>query len=76
VSTAVLSRGVKLSVRDADHSLPSSAEVKNELIYASTPIRLQGVSRHNFTSLPFTIIKFVADIRHFFEELRGHQFLD
>jgi len=37
VSTVVLSLWVKLSVRDADHSLTSTAEVKNEFIYASTP---------------------------------------
>lgn len=37
VSTVVLSLWVKLSVRDADHSLPSTAEVKNEFICASTP---------------------------------------
>jgi hypothetical protein len=36
--------GVKRPVREADHSLPSSAEVKNAWSYTSTlPIRLHGV---------------------------------
>jgi len=32
-----LSLGVKLQMREADHSPPPSAEVKNEWSYASTP---------------------------------------
>jgi len=36
--------GVKLPGREADHSLPSSAEVKNAWRYTSTPsIRLNGI---------------------------------
>jgi hypothetical protein len=39
-----LSMGVKQPGREADHSLPSSAEVKNEWSHTSTPpIRLHGV---------------------------------
>jgi hypothetical protein len=39
-----LSVGVKRSVREADHSLPSSAEVKNAWSYTCIPpIRLHGV---------------------------------
>jgi hypothetical protein len=39
-----VSVGVKRPVRDADHSPPSSAEVKNALSYTSTPpIRLHGM---------------------------------
>jgi hypothetical protein len=37
------STGVKRSGRDADHSPPSSAEVKSVWSYTSTPIRLHGV---------------------------------
>jgi hypothetical protein len=37
------------------------------------PIRLHGVSRDKFTISTVTFIKSVADIRHFFEELRGHR---
>jgi hypothetical protein len=36
--------GIKLPGREADHSPPSSAEVKNAWSYTSTPtIRLHGV---------------------------------
>jgi hypothetical protein len=39
-----LSLGVKRPGLEADHSLPSSAEVKNDWSYTSTPpIRLHGV---------------------------------
>jgi hypothetical protein len=39
-----LSLGVKRRVREADHSPPSSAEVKNAWSYSSTPpIRLRGM---------------------------------
>jgi hypothetical protein len=39
-----LSLGVRRPGREADHSLPSSTEVKNEWIYNSSPqIRLHGV---------------------------------
>jgi hypothetical protein len=34
---------VKRLEREADHLLPSSAEVKNAWLYTSTPIRLHGV---------------------------------
>jgi hypothetical protein len=41
---AALSLGVKQPGREADHSPPSSAEVKNECSYTSTPsIRLHAV---------------------------------
>jgi hypothetical protein len=41
---ATVSLGVKQPERDADHSPPSSSEVKNAWSYTSTlPIRLQGV---------------------------------
>jgi hypothetical protein len=56
--TVVLSLGVKRPEREADHSPPSRAEVKNEWSYTATPlIRLSGVvlrststtiSGHNF----------------------------
>jgi hypothetical protein len=40
----VLSPGVKeWQGRDADHSPPSSAEVKNEELYLLSPKRLHGV---------------------------------
>jgi hypothetical protein len=40
----LLSLGVKRPEREADHSPPSSAEVKNAWIYTSTPLtRLRGV---------------------------------
>jgi hypothetical protein len=40
----IISLGVKRPVREADHSPPYSAEVKNEWSYTSTPsIRLYGV---------------------------------
>jgi hypothetical protein len=38
-----LSPGVKRPGREADHSLPSNAEVKNAWRYTSTPIRLHSV---------------------------------
>jgi hypothetical protein len=38
-----LSPGVERPGREADHSLPTSAEVKKMWIYTSTPIRLHGV---------------------------------
>jgi hypothetical protein len=42
--TRALSPGVKRPWREADHSPPSSAEVKNAWSYTSTPpIRLHGV---------------------------------
>jgi len=42
--TGALSLGVKWPVREADHSLSSSVEIKNECTYTSTfPIRLHGV---------------------------------
>jgi hypothetical protein len=36
VGTGALSRGLKLPVREAEHSLPSGAEVKNPWMYTST----------------------------------------
>jgi hypothetical protein len=38
-----LSFGVKQLGHEADHSPPSSAEVKNEWIYTSTPSHLHGM---------------------------------
>jgi hypothetical protein len=38
-----LSLGVKRPGREADHSPPSSVEVKNACSYTFTPIRLHGV---------------------------------
>jgi hypothetical protein len=44
MGTSALSLGVKRAGREADHSPPSSAEVKNAWSYTSTPpIRLHGV---------------------------------
>jgi hypothetical protein len=49
----VLSLGVKRPEREADHSHPSSAEVKNEWSYTSTPpIRLHGENCKWYGSLP------------------------
>jgi hypothetical protein len=39
-----LSLGVERQGREADHSPPTSAEVKKTWIYTSTPIRLHGVA--------------------------------
>jgi len=38
-----VSPGVKRPRREADHSPPSNAEVKNSWNYTSTPIRLHGM---------------------------------
>jgi hypothetical protein len=49
--------GVKRLGREADHSLPSSAEVKECVeLYLHSPIRLHGVvlSQRTGTTLPFT----------------------
>jgi hypothetical protein len=44
MGTGDLSPGIKRPEREADHSSPSSAEVKNASSYTSTtPIRLHGV---------------------------------
>jgi hypothetical protein len=44
VIPGTLSLGVKRTGREADHSPPSSAEVKNVLIYTwAPPMRLHGV---------------------------------
>jgi hypothetical protein len=49
--------GIKWPKREFDHSPPSSAEVKNEWSYASTPpVRLRGVERDNFScTFHFTV---------------------
>jgi hypothetical protein len=48
-----LSLGVKRLGLEAEHSLPSSAEMKNACSYASThPIRLHGLSRMRVTNSP------------------------
>jgi hypothetical protein len=59
--SGILSLGVKRPGREADHSPPSSAEVKNAWSYVSTlPIRLRGVVLSYSTgTLPFTIIVIV-----------------
>jgi hypothetical protein len=45
---------VKRPARDVDQSPPSSAEVKDEWSYTSTPlICLHGMDRDNFASLGF-----------------------
>jgi hypothetical protein len=41
--------GVKLTRREADHSPPLTAEVKNEWRYTSSPTRLYGVHAEGFT---------------------------
>jgi hypothetical protein len=42
--------GVRRSDREADHSLPSSAMIKNEWSYISAPpVHLHGVDRANIT---------------------------
>jgi len=44
--------GVKQPGREAEHSLPPSAEVRNEWNYtATTTTRLHGVAGNNFLSL-------------------------
>jgi hypothetical protein len=49
----MLSGGIKRPYREADDSPPSSAEIKNEWTYISTPsIRLCGVDRDNFAFRP------------------------
>jgi len=53
MGTGVVSRRVERPGRDADHSPPSSVEIKNEWSYTSTlPMRLHGVFRDNHTFLP------------------------
>jgi hypothetical protein len=50
ISTVVLGRGIKWPGGDADHSPPSTIEVKNERISTSAPtICLHGVNTDNFT---------------------------
>lgn len=39
----------KVAVREVDRSPPSSAEVRNEWSYASTPVCLHGVDGDKFT---------------------------
>jgi hypothetical protein len=52
-----LSLEVRRTGREADHSPPSSAEVKREWNYTSTPpISLHGIYRDNFTYV--TLLKF------------------
>ena len=57
---------VKRLGREADHSHPSSAEVKNKWSYASTvPVCLHGMYRDNVT---FYCLVFVIEIQHVFCE--------
>jgi len=55
-----VSLGAKRQRRDADHPPPSSAEVKNEWSYTSTPqyafMAWCSVKRSTGTALPFTFI--------------------
>jgi hypothetical protein len=45
MGTGALSLGAKRPGREADHSPPSSAEIKNAWIYTSNPpIRIHGVA--------------------------------
>jgi hypothetical protein len=56
MSTGVLSPGAKRPGREVNHSPPSSAEVKNEWSYSSSPsIRLHSMDRDNF-ALTFKVI--------------------
>ena len=49
-----MSSGVKMPVREVNHSPPSSVEVKNEWSYTSVPpIYLRGVDRDNFAFFDF-----------------------
>jgi len=49
-SVGSFARGIKRPERDADHSPPSSDEIKNEWSYASTtPTHLHGVYRGKFS---------------------------
>ena len=52
MGTGVLPRGLKRPGREFDHLPPSSAEVKNEWSFdSSPPIRLHDVGRDNSVSL-------------------------
>jgi hypothetical protein len=54
-----LSTGVNRPGREADHSPPTSAEVKKMWIYTSTPIRLHGVVLNQLiwgTTLPYLTV--------------------
>jgi hypothetical protein len=58
MGTGGFSRGAKRQGREADHSLPSSAEVKNGGAIPLLPIRLHGVVLNYLsqeTDLPFII---------------------
>ena len=51
----LLSRGLRRPGREINHSLPSSAEVKNEWRYVAIPLTcLYGAAKGNFTSI-FTL---------------------
>jgi hypothetical protein len=63
-STGALSLGIKWLGHEADHSPPSSAEVKNAWSYISTsPTRLRGVTRNTqysadgYVLLPLRFLK-------------------
>jgi len=48
--------GVRPPEHEFDHSLPSSAEVKNEWSYISvSSLRFHGVARENFTFFTFSL---------------------
>jgi hypothetical protein len=50
MDTGILFRGIQRPGREADHSPPSSAEVRNEWSYTSNPpIYLHGMVRINLT---------------------------
>jgi hypothetical protein len=63
MGTRGISLGVRRPVREADHSLPSSVEVKNMWNYISTPpMRLQGVMLSYKEKLRRNEIKCIGNI--------------
>jgi hypothetical protein len=68
---SALSLGVKRPGREADHSPPSSAEVKGVELYLHSPIRLYGAVlsyltgfNRNRSNIPNSICQFIARSRH------------
>jgi hypothetical protein len=65
MDTGVSFRKVKQPVRKADHSTPSTAEVKNEWNYIFIPpICLHGLYRDNFTFICTECVKCVTRLSH------------
>jgi hypothetical protein len=56
-----LSPGVNRPGREADHSPPTSAEIKKTLIYMSTPIRLHGIVL-NHLSTGANLLSFIYEL--------------